>query len=338
MTTLSVAILGLGRVGTSVGLALKQYMTKGGKYTFEIVGHDTFSANEKKALQLGAIDKIDSYADSACSKKDIVVMAMPYEDVKVTYKRIGSKLRDGVVILDMSPLKHPSFEWNDTYLTEEHHVIGTTPICNPAYLLDVTDTPEVASADYFENGAMLITPAVNSVKEAVDLAYNFSAIIGSKPRFLDPIEHDNLLAQTEQAPQLLGVALYYHLMRQTAWSDTQWFTNAQFGSLTRVLKDKHPDALRDSFMGNSHTLARTLDELISTLSEVRDLLRQQDQAGVEAFIVSSADNYSKWINRRHANDWDKDIKPPKVETQSFMSMIFGQKIASRLTGKKDDKS
>jgi prephenate dehydrogenase len=334
MSELTIGILGLGRVGASIGLALKRYIKDGGKYRFRIVGYDTFSANEKDAQKMGAVDSIERTPENAVSACDVVVMALPYEDTKTTYQRIGRSLRDGVVILDTSPLKNPSFAWNDQYLTEEHHVIGVTPICNPKHLFDTTDTALSASEDYFDNGSFLITPAVNSVKEAVDLAFNFCALLGGKPRFLDPTEHDNLLAQTEQLPQLLGVALYHYLMSQPSWSDTQWFTNPTFGSITRPLKDKHPDAMRDAMYGNAETLARTLDSLIGTLAQVRDALRASDRATLEALLADTAEDYAKWINRRHANDWDKDVKPPTAERAGMMSMIFGQRIAGRLKGKK----
>ncbi len=335
MSELKVGILGLGRVGTSFGLALKRFSKSGGgKTTFQISGYDTASTNEKEAQKAGAIDRIERTPDAVVAECDVVIIAMPYEDTKDTYRRIAHRLRDGVVILDTSPIKRPSFEWNSQYLTEEHHVIGITPICNPKYLMDTTDTALAASADYFDDGSFIITPAVDSVKEAVDLAYNFCALLGGKLRFLDPEEHDHLLAKTEQLPQLLGVALYYHLMRQTSWRDTQWFTNPAFGSLTRPLKDKHPDAMRDAMLANAETLASTLASLIETLEEVRDSLRSQDTLTIEALMTETAEDYSKWINRRHANDWDKELKPAKVENNGVMGFVFGQKIASRLTGKK----
>ena len=48
MANLSIALIGLNRISTSLGLALRRYMHKGGKHQFKIVGHDPIPENEKE--------------------------------------------------------------------------------------------------------------------------------------------------------------------------------------------------------------------------------------------------------------------------------------------------
>jgi prephenate dehydrogenase len=333
MTTLALGILGLDRMSTSVGLALKRY-GKTGKYQFEIAGYDTRSANEKSAQKEGAIDRIEKTPEATVRDKHIVIMNLPYEDTRNAYRKIASHLREGVVILDASPLKTPSYEWGQQYLQGDFHIVGITPMINPRYLHESDTQASVASEDYFDNATFLITPAPEALEEAIDLAYNFGQLLGSKPRFIDPHDHDNLLAQTEQLPRILGLALYYNLMRSEGWSDMQWFTNHNFGVLTRFLKDEHPDGLRDEMMGNREVLALVLDKMIATLQEMRGLLRQNDRDGLEATLVSVAQSYEEWLNTRHRNDWDKGAQLPTVPNNGFMGMMFGDKLANRLKGKK----
>ena len=228
MTTLSVAILGLNRMSASVGLALRRYMKKGGKYQFQIVGYDYASDAAKEAQKMGAIDRTERRVFEAAAGADIVVMAMSYEEVEETYKAIRPDLREGVVLLDFSPLKIPSLRWADHHLSDEHHLVGATPIVNPRYLFVAENTVSRAEEDLFDDSAILLTPSVKCIKEAVDLAFNFSQILGSKPRFLDPLEHDTLLAQTSQVPRMLGTLLFYNLMQQ----DNGMIYN---GSQTRLL-------------------------------------------------------------------------------------------------------
>lgn len=337
MSQLSIAILGLNRIGTSIGLALRRYMQDGGKHKFTIVGYDPIADNEKQALKAGAVDRTERRPGAAVTDCDLVVMNLAYDLVRDTYKDIRRDLRDGVVILDCSPVKRPSLQWATDILDSEKHLVGMTPIVNPRYLFDSSQNNTAAAADYFDNSAIVLTPAPACVKEAVDLAFNFCSLLGSRPRFLDPAEHDMFLAQTEGVSNVLGVALFYQLMQQPGWHDMQWFTNAAFGGLTRPLFDIHPDALRDEWLANRDVLARTLESLLTTLQNFRALLAENDKAALEAALSRAAEEYETWINHRHHDDWDEAMKPPKLEVNNTMlGTLLGGKLVNRLTGKKDD--
>lgn len=337
MAELTIAILGLGRIGLSVGLALKRYQTEGGQHSFNIIGYDNRPKFDKTATEKGAVDQVERRAANAVARTDIVVMALPYESVRDTMRDIAHQLRDGVVLLDMSPLKTPSLDWAEQYLSDEHHLVGMTPILNPAHLFQSGDETDQSSADLFDKGAMLISPAPNCAKDAVDLAFNFAQILGSKARFFDPAEHDTLIAFTEQLPALLGTSLFYTLMQRQGWSDMQQLTNPTFGVLTRVLFDQHPDSLRDEWLANREILVHALDAMINTMSEFRSALADNDLDAVEAAVVDSSREYEAWLNRRHQGNWDE--KSPKTDTgPSIMSGLLGESFAKRLRGSNNNQN
>jgi len=337
MADLSIAILGLGRLGSSVGLALKRYQADGGQHNFAITGYDNRPKYDKIATEQGAVDRIERRISNAVAGTDIVVMTLPYEEVKDSFRAIAHQLRDGVVVLDMSTLKMPSLDWSKQFLSDEHHLVGMTPILNPAYLYHSGDQPDQAAADLFDEGAVLLSPAPNCAKDAVDLAFNFVQILGSKARFYDPDEHDTLIAFTEQLPAILGTALFYTLMKRQGWGDMQQLTNPNFGVLTRILFDQHPDGLRDEWLGNREILVHALDTMIQTMSEFRGALADNDLDAIEAAVVDASGEYERWLNRRHKGDWDG--KPNQSESNfSLMGGLLGEGLAKRLRGSKNDSS
>jgi prephenate dehydrogenase len=339
MSKLSVAIIGLDRTGTSVGRALRRYMSKGGKHQFEIIGHDLNVDAEKQATKMGAVDKIERRLGDAVAGRDIVILNWSFDEMRSVYRTLGSNLRNGTVILDMSPLKRPTLELAQEFLTDEHHLVGITPLVNPRYLFSVDEKTENAEEDLFDNSAIVVSPASNCAKEAVDLAYNFCLILGSKPRFLDPQEHDAFLTFTEGLPALMGTALFYALMKNPGWADMQWFTNPGFAALTRVLRDVHPDALRDEWLANRDTLTRAIDETMTTLQILRNALAANDRDTIEAAVGNASAEYERWINHRFNADWDKDVKSSEFDaSSSLMTSLFGGALSNRLFGKKDDKS
>lgn len=337
MANLSVAILGLDRLGVSIALRLKTYMEKGGQHQFTLFGYDNRDDFEKPARKLKIFEKIERKPFQAVQGADLVVMNLPYEDVKIGYEVISTDLRDGVVILDTSPIKQPSIDWANKYLTEEHHVIGFTPIVNSEYMFEHNHSVENASDDYFHDSTIFLTPSVSSIKEAVDLAVNFSAILGGKPHFLDPAEHDSLTTLTEEVPQLLSIVSYYTLMKHNAWQDAQRLTNPAFNVLTRYLFTHHPDGLRDEWTENSDNLLRVIDDLMLTLREIRGRVAEKDKAGIEAFLIEASDDYQVWINKRHNNDWEDDSKPKVRIENTIAGNLLGGSIAKRLFGNDDDK-
>ena len=337
MANLTIAILGLDRLGVSIALRLKTYVEKGGQHRFVLIGYDSRDDFEKPARKHKVFDKIERKPFTAVASADIVIMNLPYEDVRAAYEVLAPDLRAGAVILDTSVIKQPSMGWANEYLNSEHHWIGFTPVINAEYMLDHQLSPEYASDDYFHESVIFLTPGVSSVKEAIDLAVNFSAILGGKPHFLDPAEHDSLTTLTEEIPQLLSVAAYTSAMRHNAWQDAQRLTNPPFNILTRYLLTHHPDALRDEWLENGEALVRAIDELMLTLKDLRDCIAAQDETAVEAFLISASDDYQEWINKRHKGNWE-DRPSSKIQFENTITgSLFGSTISKRLFGGQNDR-
>lgn len=336
MAELTVAILGLDRLGLSIALRLQTYVEKGGQHRFELIGYDSRDDYEKPARKHKVLNKVERRPDAAVASADLVLMNLPYEDLRAGYELVASSLPEGVVILDTAVLKQPSLAWAAEYLSDEQHVIGFTPVVNADYLLEHQLSPEHATDDYLHESAIYLTPAVDSIKEAIDLAVNFSLILDGKPHFLDPAEHDSLTTITEEIPQVLSVAAYSAAMKHNAWGDAQRLTNPPFNVLTRYLLTHHPDALRDEWLANSDALVRAIDDIVATLRELRGCLADRDESAIEAFLIDASDDYQDWINKRHKGDWGEQSSSRMQYDTSIAGTLFGSAISRRLFGGNKD--
>lgn len=332
MAELNVAVLGLDRLGVSIAQRLKTYMKKGGQHQFRLFGYDSREDFEKPARKQKVFDKVERHAYSAAENANLVIMNLPYEDLRAGYEMIAPSLPGGAVILDTAVIKQPSLEWASQYLSDENHWIGFTPVINAEYMFEYRLEAERASDDYFLGSTIYLTPSLTSIREAIDLAVNFSVILGGKPHFLDPAEHDSLTTITEEIPQVLSVAAYAAAMRHNAWADAQRLTNPPFNALTRYLLTHHPDALRDEWLSNSESLGRALDELLATLQDLRGRLAEGDEAAIEAFLIEAADDYQEWINKRHKGDWDEQASARLQYDTSVAGALFGGAISRRIFG------
>jgi len=338
MANVTVAVLGLGRIGTSVALALKRYNErKDARHVFEVTCADMRTGVREDAAKMGLGDKLERDLFTAAAKRDIIVLALPLADVQDAYKSIAPDLRAGAVILDMSVLKQQSLEWADKYLSKEVHMVGMTPIINPKYLHDGLDDTLHAAADLFDKGSMLMMPTPRSAKEAVELATDFAGLLGATPHFYDPAEHDGIIGLTEGLPALIALASFYMASQSSGWSDVQRVTNPAFGRLTHHLYDTHPDDLRDLLLQNRESVIRHTDEFSGLLQSFRNLIAKNDQDAIEAALGQAADDYNAWINKRSSGKWDDGRE--EVSGSSFagnmMSGLMGGFLANRFKGDKN---
>jgi prephenate dehydrogenase len=333
-TTITVGILGLGRIGTSIGLALKRYnANKEARQQFTVAGYDSNDDWASTARSKGGVDSLARSAIDAAANKDIVVLALPYGEIQGAYRIIGPSLRAGTVVLDMSPLKLPSMEWADKYLPQESHMVGITPVINSKYLFDGTDDAEHAAADMFDKGSFLLMPGASSAADAVELASGFADLVGAGSHFVDAAEHDAWIAATEGLPALLGLAVFHTLRENKGWNDTQRAGNPSLGRLTHHLFDTHPDDLRDLLLQDRQNIVWQIDQLMDTLRTLRDILAENDRAALEEALISSAEAYNQWLNRRQNARWDKtDAAQGPQARDLLMGGLFGGFLSRKLRG------
>lgn len=334
MADVSLAILGMNRVGVSVGLALRRYNQQGGDHQFTVTGYDTNNASLKTAQKMNAIGTGANRLEQAARDKDIVVITMPYNEIKDVYEIIAPNLRAGAVVIDMTFVKQQSLNWAGEYLKEGTHLVCAEPIANPKYLFDGTDELLRASEDYFDKGSILLMPSTSCIKEAVTLATDFAALLGGEPTFFDPAEYDALMAATKALPALLGVTYYHTISQRPGWDDAQRLTGGDFGMLTRHLFDTHPDDLTALWLDSRTDLLHNLDSLLANLNQMRDALDQQDRDTLEAVLEHASRDYETWINRRYNNRWKMD-EQMRSETPSFGGMM-GNLMGGFMSGQNKD--
>ncbi|MEL6149745.1 MAG: prephenate dehydrogenase [Chloroflexota bacterium] len=334
MAELSIATVGLGRIGTSVGLALKRYNERPDSQNhFNVIGTDRIGEAERTAKKMGAIDSAEASIRNAVQDKDLVVVAAPYAEVRDIFKDMAPGLRDGAVVFDLSTLKGPSLEWAAKFLPDGTHIVGGTAVVNPVYLWDGLDDTEHAQADYFDGGSMILAPSASANAEAIELVTTFSKLLGADVHFMDPVEHDGLIAATEGIPAVLSVAAFRALAASDGWGEIQRLTNPAFGRMTHRLMDTHPDDVRDMLIHNRENTVRYIDSVIVALGALRDVLADNDRDAVEAAVVDAADRYERWIRQRSQGKWDQMIDEDRSAGATMLSGMLGGFLADRLLGR-----
>ncbi len=316
MKARTITIIGLGRTGSSVGLALKA-----SHLDVTIVGHDKDGDAAKAAQDAGAIDSRQWRLVRAAAAGDIIVLAIPSSEVEATLQAIGQDVREHTLILNLSSLQGPAQRWADLYLKDGHYV-GAAPVLAAGALVDATQGVAGARSDLFRDSIMCFMPSPTADPQAVETAVNLGTVLGAKPFFLDADEYDNLVLGVETVPGLLAAALFAAVTEATAWRDMLRFANLPFAQVTLPLREEQGLVLRA--LNDQAATLRWLDVVLEALQDVRERVANGDSERLVAFMQQLNLEREKWLRERRQNDWDETPQPDH-KPLGLMEQILGRR-------------
>lgn len=189
-------IVGLGLMGGSLGLALKE---RG-------IGRQVWGVNRRatviqRALELGAIDGGTSDLVEGVADADVVVLATPVRVIIEQLRQIGPHLKPGCVVLDLGSTKSEIVQAMEA-LPVGIEPVGGHPMCGK----EVAGI-FAAEASLYEGAVFPLTPLERTKPTALRLAEDLVENIGSVPVVIDAERHDQLVAAISHLPYLTAVML-----------------------------------------------------------------------------------------------------------------------------------
>jgi len=194
----TVAIIGTGLIGASIGLALKRQSPR-----CSITGWDRRAVNLRSAQRRGAIDRRARSLEEALSGAACVVIATPLEHVIANVASIIEAAAPDAFILDVAGLKAPVMRAAKPSLRKRPDILfaGGHPLAGSERA-----GPNNASRDLFQDRPFVVClPGRNRHAAAVRRrAERFAASLGAYAVVLQAAEHDNLMAGISALPQLVS--------------------------------------------------------------------------------------------------------------------------------------
>ena len=320
--SVQITIIGLGQVGTSIGLALA------GQKNIKRVGHDKSYEVARAAQKAGAVDEIKVNLPSSVSDANVVILSLPFSEIRDTLRYIAQDLEEGTVILDTAPAKATVAAWVSELIPQRRYYIGLSPAAGAEYLHGIDLGVDSARADLFNKGLFLVNAPSGTPGEAVTLATDLVALLGAQVMFTDSVEADGLLASTHLLPQLAGAALLDATVTQPGWSEARKVAARPYATVTAALA-YHDEAksLGEAALANRENTVRVLDEYVSSLQTLRDRIAEGDDKSVSEFLESAVKARDLWFHERTQADWHNVQKRKEEE-----SISFGEKFNQMFLG------
>ena len=261
----TVAILGLGLMGSSFALALKEARTD-----MVIVGSDTDSRTLRKALDRGVVTSA-SADTSIADMADVVVIGAPIKAMRDVFAQLSGRTR-GKVVTDMASTKASVMEWAAAAGID---LVGGHPMCGKE-----KSGIDAADASVFKGVPWVLTrdePVLSELIEAV----------GAHPVVMDAETHDRLVAGVSHAAFLLSVGYVLALSRRSDWPEASRLAAGGFRDMSRLAAGD-PDLYGEVARTNRAQLIEQLDAVAAELARLRRHLEADDPRLVELFEEAQA--------------------------------------------------
>ena len=267
-----VAIIGLGLIGGSIGLALHK-----AKAAQQVVGYDLGKGISNQARKIGAIDEPYSTLADAVRGAELIILATPVGAMRSLLQDIATTATPGAVVTDVASTKAQIISWAEEFLPTSVAFVGGHPMTGKEL-----SGVESADADLFQGRIYCLTPTARTRPVAINKVSILIEALGARVRFLEPAEHDGQVAGISHLPFVASVALMTTVAEGPAWGDAAMLAAGGFRDMSR-LSAGNPEMYRDICLTNSEALTRWLNEYITTLSELRDRIAAHDRSLAETF-------------------------------------------------------
>ena len=254
-----VAIVGVGLIGGSIGLALRQR-----NLAKDVIGIGRRRASLSKAQRRGAITSATTDLAAGVAEADLVVVCTPIDTIVDQVQATSLACGEKTLITDAGSTK-AEIVASLAKLPGQGHFVGSHPMAGSEQ-----SGPEHADASLFVGRNVIVTPARTTNSQAKTSISAFWRSLGAEVLDMSPAEHDRRVAEISHLPHLVAAALAAATTDQSlplassGWLDT-----------TRVAAGD-PELWSQILSGNERHVLKSLDRFEKLAASLRIALEKGD--------------------------------------------------------------
>jgi prephenate dehydrogenase len=256
-----IAVLGVGLIGGSIGLAARERVEGA-----EVVGFGRNPERLRRAVELGAIDRAADSVAAAVESAELCFACAPVGALEgLVGEALGAAGRD-CVVSDVGSTKQQLLAAID-----DPRFVGGHPIAGAE-----TAGVEHARSDLFQGAVWYLTPLPHSEGLLYERLHRFVIGIGARPVAVDPATHDRLVAVFSHLPHVLANVLASQAARRLAdQGEALRQVGPSFRDMTRVA-GANTDMWADIYRANSDAIVEEIRAFRAELERVEALLEAGD--------------------------------------------------------------
>ena len=266
MTIRRVAIIGLGLIGGSIGLAVRENLPD-----LTTTGWDADGDVRAQAAARGLVDTVGETPADAVRDADLVILCVPVGAMAAAAQAIAAHIAPGTIVSDVGSSKRSVCEALGAALPEA--------IVIPAHPVAGTENsgPDAGFATLFRQRWCIVTPTKDTPQTAVDALADFWVGLGATVEVMDARHHDLVLAVTSHIPHLIAYTIVGTAsdLEEVTRGEVIKYSAGGFRDFTRIAAS-NPTMWRDVFLSNRDAVLEVLGRFTEDLSLLQRAIRNGD--------------------------------------------------------------
>ena len=279
-----ITIIGVGLLGGSIGLAVRQQRLAG-----EIAGFVRRAASVKDCEKAGAVDYATTDLLAAVSKADLVILCTPLAQMRSLAEQILPALKRGAIVTDVGSVKAGVVRELESLIQKAGaYFVGSHPMAGGEKMGVLA-----AKADLYANAVCVVTPTKKSNGGAVCKLEKFWQALGARTLRLDAVKHDLLVSRSSHLPHVVAATLANLVLHPTNPKSQADLCATGFRDTTRIASGS-PEMWRDIALANRKNVSRSVDAFVAELKKFQSALKRNDAKAVEKFFATAKDRRDNW--------------------------------------------
>ena len=294
MTIKRVAIIGLGLLGGSVGLAIAEHLPE-----VKTTGYDADPAVRARAAERGLVGTVSETAHEAVAAADLVLFCVPVGAMTRAAAAIADHLPEHAIVSDVGSSKQSVMDALREALPGR--------IVIPAHPVAGTEQsgPDAGFASLFRHRWCILTPPADADPTAVAALTRFWEALGAKIEIMDAAHHDLVLAVTSHIPHLIAYTIVETAsdLEEVTRSEVIKYSAGGFRDFTRIAASD-PTMWRDVFLSNRDAVLEMLGRFNEDLTALQRAIRRGDGEALFDLFTRTRD-----IRRSIVEQGQDDARP-----------------------------
>ena len=274
MSITKIAILGMGLIGGSLGMALRKF----GGDSVSVTGFARRPQTADMALKMGAADRMASTPEEAVADVDFVFICTPMLQMLPVAIAVLPFMKPGSILTDVGSTKSWFAQSIRPLLPPFVHYIGGHPMAGRE-----KSGIEAAAPELFRQCWFIFTPFSDTSPELLEKLRSLIETTGALTAVLDRATHDRMAAVISHVPHVAAAALVHLLKKEAQLAETARFIGGGFRDTTRIASSD-ADMWADICLTNPENIAAEMDAMGKVFSDIAQRIRIGDREGIYTFF------------------------------------------------------
>lgn len=265
-----VAIIGLGLLGGSIGLATQSDLPG-----VRTTGYDRDPATRQRARERGLVQEVSETAADAVKDCDLVIFCVPPGAMGDAARELADALPKDALVSDVGSCKQSIAAALGEALPG-HTIIPAHPVAGTEH-----SGPDAGFATLFRNRWCIVTPPEPTDLLKLTALVDFWESLGANVEIMDAAHHDLVLAVTSHLPHLIAYTIVGTAsdLEEVTESEVIKYSAGGFRDFTRIAASD-PTMWRDVFLSNREAVLTMLQRFTEDLTALQRAIRVGDDTAL----------------------------------------------------------